>query len=132
MYCGNCGSSLPYGANSCPNCGVQVGYGTNYCRNCGCVTTPGAAYCTNCGTALSNSTAPVARKSRLIAGLLGIFLGGLGVHNFYLGYNGRAIAQLVLTLLSFGIGSMWGFVEGVMLLCGSYKQTDADGIYLDK
>src|SRR5258707_374960 len=33
------------------------------------------------------------RKSKLVAGLLGIFLGGLGVHRFYLGYIGIGIAQ---------------------------------------
>ena len=31
-------------------------------------------------------------KSKMAAGLLGIFLGGLGIHNFYLGYTGKALA----------------------------------------
>ena len=38
-------------------------------------------------------------QSKLAAGLLGIFLGGLGVHNFYLGNTGKAVAQLLLTLV---------------------------------
>ncbi len=131
MYCGNCGTNIPYGVSVCPNCGVQAGYGSNYCKNCGEVVTPMAAFCSTCGTALHNTVAAT-RKSRLIAGLLGIFLGGLGAHNFYLGYKGRGIAQLILTLMSFGIGSAWGMVEGILLLCGSYKQTDSTGLYLDK
>ena len=40
------------------------------------------------------------RKSKAAAGLLGIFLGCFGFHNFYLGYTGRAVAQLLITLLS--------------------------------
>ncbi len=41
-------------------------------------------------------------KSKMAAGLLGIFLGAFGVHNFYLGYTGKAIAQLLISILSCG------------------------------
>ena len=37
------------------------------------------------------------RKSKVVAGLLGIFLGCFGVHNFYLGYNRNAIIQVAAT-----------------------------------
>lgn len=61
-------------------------------------------------------------KSRLAAGLLGIFLGSLGVHNFYLGRYGRAWFQLLITLLSLGtlgfISAIWGIAEGVLYLTG--------------
>ncbi|MBW3067953.1 TM2 domain-containing protein [Actinomyces sp. 594] len=60
------------------------------------------------------------QKSKVAAGLLGIFLGAFGIHNFYLGYNGKAIAQLLITLLSFGIlavvSGIWGLVEGIIIL----------------
>ena len=36
------------------------------------------------------------QKSKLIAGLLGIFLGSFGVHNFYLGYTEKGITQVIL------------------------------------
>ncbi|WP_122820819.1 TM2 domain-containing protein [Varibaculum vaginae] len=73
------------------------------------------------------------QKSKLVAGLLGIFLGGFGVHNFYLGRTGRAVLQLVITLLSFGIASIWGFIEGILILAakpGSSWALDAEGIPL--
>lgn len=64
-------------------------------------------------------------KSKMAAGLLGIFLGSLGVHNFYLGYTGKAVAQLLITLLTCGFGSVisgiWGLIEGIMILTGSIK-----------
>lgn len=54
-------------------------------------------------------------KSRLAYILLGLFLGGLGVHNFYAGYNGKGIAQLLMSILSFGILTpvvwIWVIVE---------------------
>lgn len=74
----------------------------------------------------SNSTA----KSKIAAGLLGIFLGSLGVHNFYLGFTGKAIAQLLISLLSCGTlafaSAIWGLIEGILILTGSMDK-DADG-----
>lgn len=62
-------------------------------------------------------------KSKLVAGLLGIFLGGLGVHNFYLGYTKKGLAQVLISVLSCGFlaaaSSIWGLVEGIMILTGS-------------
>lgn len=66
-------------------CGVAKGQGNNYCHNCGKPLAPDAAVCLNCGVANKQAPAPDA-KSKLVAGLLGIFLGTFGVHNFYLGY----------------------------------------------
>lgn len=60
------------------------------------------------------------KKSKITAGLLGIFLGTLGVHNFYIGSYGKAIAQLLITVLSAGslafISLCWGLVEGILIL----------------
>lgn len=44
------------------------------------------------------------RKSKLVGGLLGIFLGSLGVHNFYLGYTKKAIIQVAVTAGSLVVG----------------------------
>ena len=66
-------------------------------------------------------------KSRLAAGLLGIFLGAFGIHRFYLGYTGVGVAMLLMTLLSFGVlglvTSIWGLIEGILYL------TDKTGRY---
>ena len=65
-------------------------------------------------------------KSKMAAGLLGIFLGAWGIHNFYLGNTTRGIIQIVVTLVTCGCGGLWGFIEGIMILCGSIS-TDANG-----
>lgn len=124
MYCKNCGYQMDPNAAICVKCGCAKGTGISYCPNCGQPTNPGAAVCTACGAALTVAPAADA-KSKLVAGLLGIFLGGLGVHNFYLGYTGKGVAQLLLSLC-FGIGAIWGLVEGIMILCGKIN-VDADG-----
>ena len=77
------------------------------------------------------------QKSRLIAGLLAIFVGSLGIHNFYLGYNDRGLLQILLTTvgsvftcgLSAGAVAIWALVEGIMLLTGNIA-VDANGIPL--
>ncbi len=66
------------------------------------------------------------QKSKMAAGLLGIFLGAWGIHNFYLGFTKKAIIQIVVSLVTCGIGGIWGFIEGIMILCGKIN-TDANG-----
>lgn len=68
------------------------------------------------------------QKSRLVAGLLQIFFGGFGAGRFYLGYTGVAVGQLC-TLPLFGIGYIWGFIDGILILCGQLD-LDAEGIPL--
>lgn len=66
---------------------------------------------------------PPVHKSKYIAGLLGILFGWLGLHNFYLGFTGKAVAQLLITVVSLGtlgwISLIWGIVEGIRCLTGS-------------
>ncbi|HYP46938.1 MAG TPA: TM2 domain-containing protein [Propionibacteriaceae bacterium] len=75
------------------------------------------------------------QKSRLAAGLLAIFLGGFGIHNFYLGRTGIGVVQLLLTVLSFGFLAplvwIWVIVEAILILTRSPGYaTDAKGIPL--
>jgi TM2 domain-containing membrane protein YozV len=69
-------------------------------------------------------------KSKIAAGLLGIFLGGLGIHRFYLGYNTIGLIMLLVTVLTCGLAGIvtgiWGMVEGIMILTGSINR-DANG-----
>ena len=69
------------------------------------------------------------QKSKVAAGLLGIFLGSFGVHNFYLGYTNKAVGQLVGTIIGFILSfivigffivlgiEIWALVEGILILC---------------
>ena len=75
----------------------------------------------------------VTYKSKTLAGVLGIVLGCLGVHNFYLGYTSKGVVQLLMTVLSCGflgaVSWIWGLVEGIMILSGSINQ-DGRGLPL--
>lgn len=62
-------------------------------------------------------------KSKIVAGLLGLFLGTLGIHNFYLGRIVRGVFQIVLTCTCYGvmITSPWAFIESIIILCGNAR-----------
>ena len=135
MFCKNCGNAMAPQAAVCIKCGCAAGTGTNYCPNCGQPTTPNASVCIHCGVALTPPVPTGEQKSKLVAGLLGLFLGGYGVHNFYLGYTGKAVAQLLITVLTCGTGSVasgiWGLIEGIMILCDRIT-VDGKGIPLSE
>lgn len=68
-------------------------------------------------------------KQLLVGVLLALFLGVFGVHNFYLGHTGRGVAQLLITVLTLGLGSIitgiWALIELIMMATGSLL--DAEG-----
>lgn len=138
MFCRNCGEQYQTDqAVMCVKCGTAKGQGANFCPNCGKPVNPGADICTSCGVAMKN-VSQYQPKSKLTAGLLGIFLGTFGVHNFYLGYTTKAVIQLVVSVVSILLScctvgitifimcgiSIWGLIEGIMILCG---KIDKDG-----
>lgn len=68
---------------------------------------------------------PYSDKSKLVAGLLQILLGGFGVGRFYTGHTQTAVLQIVVTVFTCGIGSIWGLIDGIMILVNG--GTDAQG-----
>lgn len=58
-------------------------------------------------------------EKKVVAGILGILLGGLGIHKFYLGYTKEGIIQIVITICTCGFGSLLGLVEGIIYLTKS-------------
>lgn len=75
---------------------------------------------------MSINAPAAAPKSKVVAGLLGILLGSLGVHSFYLGNSKKGLIQIAVTVVTFGLGGLWGFIEGILILAGKIN-TDAAG-----
>jgi Predicted membrane protein len=85
MYCSDCGSQISRRAATCPKCGAPnqlASQAVAPIQNQGYVMIP---------------------KSRMVYIILAIFFGLLGIHNFYAGYIGTGILQLILTITGFGI-----------------------------
>jgi TM2 domain-containing membrane protein YozV len=67
---------------------------------------------------------PYSDKSKLVAGLLQVLI-PLGIGRFYIGDTTTGVLQLVVTLVTCGIGGLWPFIDGIVILAGDPK--DAQG-----
>ncbi|GGG92404.1 hypothetical protein GCM10011416_06670 [Polaribacter pacificus] len=68
-------------------------------------------------------------SKRIIAGILGILLGSLGIHKFVLGYTTEGVVMLLISVLTCGIGAwlmgLFGLIEGILYL----TKSDEDFVY---
>ncbi|MGC4900627.1 TM2 domain-containing protein [Micromonospora echinospora] len=58
----------------------------------------------------------VSDKSKVVAGVLQIVLGTFGVGRFYMGDTKTGVIQLIVSLVTCGIGGIWGLVDGILIL----------------
>lgn len=123
------------GENKCPQCGAPIDLGATECKFCGEKLTAQQAtqqmnqqvqqpqpqviiqqaaqqpvYVTGI-----NPAWPI--KSKVAAGILGIILGGIGAHKFYMGKIGMGILYLLFCWT--GIPAVVGLIEGIIYLCSN-------------
>ena len=144
-FCTNCGSKLKEDADGCLNCGKLVNNlnkvvvssklpNLKYCSNCGFEVHQNADLCPNCGKFINSKKITNSEsKSKIVAGLLALFIGGIGIHNFYLGDNKNGFIHLVLFctgFLTFGITtfitSLWALIEAITIF-SSTNAVDFNG-----
>lgn len=99
--------------------GYQQGYGQGYGQPSPFAPQYGAPYGID-----PKSGRPFSEKQKLVAGLLQILL-PLGIGRMYMGNVGLGVAQLVVTLVTCGVGALWPFIDGILLLVGD--PVDSDG-----
>ncbi|MEU4773666.1 TM2 domain-containing protein [Micromonospora sp. NPDC023644] len=58
----------------------------------------------------------VSDKSKVVAGVLQIVLGTFGIGRFYMGDTKTGVIQLIVSLVTCGIGGLWGFIDGILIL----------------
>lgn len=125
MNCRNCGKEVSENAVACMSCGCDPRKGDKYCPNCGAEVSKEQIVCVKCGGALKKITGneSASPKSKVAAAMLAIFLGSLGIHEFYLGNTTSAVIRLCVTILTCGYGgfimSIISFIEGIIYLTKS-------------
>ena len=114
---------------------------TRYCTKCGAINDDLAQYCTNCQAPLTSvgnaggyqpmeSVHPGAMTDwkalgadkKIVAGILGILVGSLGVHKFVLGYTTEGIIQIAISIVTCGVGGIVGLIEGIIYLTKSDEE----------
>ena len=115
MKCEYCDNEVPVGAARCPCCGGPVSQRVDESK--GIPSLNNAAVVSSPVTPSNNFAATYTHKgkNKWVFILLGVFLGELGVHNFYTGYIVRGVVKVLITVLSFGmlfgISWIWAIVE---------------------
>lgn len=149
-FCHSCGYILHNSAASCPKCGAaQPASNSNassflveqkpnnlshrqlpqhhiYCRGCGEPIHETAENCPKCGArqSLNSTSSGGDGKSRIVAAVLALVLGGLGVHKFYLGRIWWGLLYLVFC---------WTFIPGIIAFIeGIYYLTLSDSEFRKK
>ena len=123
----------------CPQCGCQVNDGASYCPGCGAyqfagqdpkaqvqaqtVVQPQIVYVQHPQPQMNNGRIRLHDRSKTVAALLALFLGGLGIHKFYLGQIGLGVLYLLFCWT--WIPSIIAFVEFIIYLCTSDADFDA-------
>lgn len=111
-------------------CNCKARSDTAICPTCDAAAPPATQQPSDAVYAAPVSQSPPIARNRAIYILLALFLGIFGVHNFYAGYHGRAICQLLITLLLgwllIGVlfTGLWALVEMITV------ETDASGVQM--
>ncbi len=130
-FCYGCGKTIHVSALACPHCGARQDRALAtvevkrapaqgrevFCRACGHAINAAAPLCPACGAPQAAFTPGSSDKSRVAAALLAFFLGGIGVHKFYLGQTGLGILYLLFCWTF--IPAIIAFIEAIVYLCTS-------------
>jgi TM2 domain-containing membrane protein YozV len=97
-HCYACASILDVRAELCPKCGVRQ---------------PALPGSTPATAALAAPVASSTTKSKISAALLALFLGGIGIHKFYLGQTAAGVLYMLFCWTL--IPALIAFIEALVL-----------------
>ncbi len=112
--------------NLCPQCGAPVDANAKKCEYCGAAITQAqeksaapeverVVYVKQEQANPERANWPI--KNKVVAGILALLLGSLGIHKFYLGQTFKGILYIVFCWTY--IPSILGFIEGIMIFCSN-------------
>lgn len=116
IQCRECGKEISAAASVCPHCGAPV-IKEIFCSKCGKKIPENSEFCPECGCPLRPATpGNSGKKDRVTTALLGIFLGSIGIHYFYLGKTTAGLITILLSICSCGIWGLLMFIQSIIIL----------------
>lgn len=95
-----------------------------FCNHCGAEINDDAVVCVKCGRPVAKSSKPVdfnrSEKDWITTLLLCFFLGGLGIHRFYVGKTGTGILQLI----TFGGCGVWTLIDFIVIAMDNFTDSE--------
>ena len=116
-FCPSCGRPAP---QACPRCGSPAS--GNYCSVCGERILPPRS------GVYPGMEGGSSSKNKWVAFFLCLFLGGLGIHRFYVGKIGTGILWIFLFALTSGLWAVAVVVDLIFIVMGRFR--DKYGLYL--
>ena len=117
-------------SNLCPQCGAPVDASATKCEYCGAsivsaqpaqpvqpVQPAVQTVYVQQPVVVNNERANWPIKSKIVAGILALLVGGIGIHKFYLGKSGKGVMYLLFCWT--GIPALLAFIEGIIILCSN-------------
>ncbi len=135
--CGQCGLPLPLDQQACPRCGQQVAthFADPRTQAFYAQQPPPSGY-PRPGFYGQPAPTPGQDSRWLVALLLCIFLGHLGIHRFYMGHTGTGVAILLLSIIGWltscigigfillGIAWVWTIIDMVLICTNQLRMAD--------
>lgn len=114
VLCPQCGAPAQEGAVKCEYCGAAIAQPVQQVQTQQ-VPPQQVVYVQQSSTNPERANWPI--KNKIVAAILAIILGGLGIHKFYLGQTGKGILYLVFCWTY--IPAILAFIEGIIILCSN-------------
>lgn len=117
INCKECGQEISDAAKVCPHCGAPV-IKEVFCPKCGTKVPETTKFCPVCGERILSAAGRLEanRKDKTVAGLLAIFLGGLGIQYFYIGKTTAGILTIIISMCSCYLWGVLMFIQGILML----------------
>ena len=115
VLCPQCGAPAQEGATKCEYCGAAIAQSTQPVQQAQPVQPQQTVYVQQTATNPERANWPI--KNKIVAAILALILGGLGIHKFYLGQTGKGILYLVFCWTY--VPAILAFIEGIIILCSN-------------